>query len=125
MLNERFPLKRGHRPAMCWVPLGMPLGQGTLWEQTLAMGLARQYGWCGDEDWFAIRAGLLGAAARGVQVIEDERAIAAGRLWLNWIDDEQATRILKRPTVKYDPIAKAIEAYGELIHKPTETTLTE
>lgn len=113
MLAEKFPLKRGHRAATCWVPLGMSLGNATLWEHALALALARHYNWSDDGDWQALRPALLGAASRGVQVVDDERAIAAGRLWLRWTNDEQAERILTRPTIGSDPVAKYIEAYGD------------
>lgn len=113
MLDGPLAIKRGHRPAMWWTPLGIAFGNAPLWEHALGCALARDYGWCSDKDWEGLRPRLLGAAARGVQIVDDERAIAAGRLWLDIVKDEQASRILMRPTVQYDPIALEIEALRE------------
>ncbi len=115
MLAGPLQLKRGHRPAMWWTGLGIRFGNTQLWEHALAMAIAYQRGWCGLEDWAHLRPQLLGAAARGVEIVDDERAIAAGQLWLNWLDDSQATRILNRPTIHRDPLARVIEAYGKTL----------
>ena len=119
MLAGPLKLRRGHRPAMWWTPLGVSFGNTPLWEHALAAALARHHGWCGDEDWESLRPQLLGAAARGVSVVDDERAIAAGRLWLDVMDDEQASRILMKPTLRHDPIARAIEALRDRLAAET------
>jgi hypothetical protein len=109
MLAGPLALRRGHRPVCWWTPLGVRIGSAPLWEQTAATAIARAQGWIGDDDWAVLRPRLLGAAARGVAHIDDERAIAAGRLWLACVDDEQAARILTRPTVQHDPLAVALD----------------
>jgi hypothetical protein len=52
---------------------------------------------------------VLGAASRGVSRPDDERLIAAGRVWLAFVDDEVAARVLARPTVGADPLAVALD----------------
>jgi hypothetical protein len=94
---------------MYWTPLGVAGGRAEAWEHALAAGIAHTGGWIGDEDWPALRARVLGAAARGSQHPHDERLIAAGRLWLTTIDDPEAARIVSRPTVRRDPLACAID----------------
>lgn len=120
MLAGPLQLRRGHRPAMWWTPLGVRFGNAPLWEHALAMAIAVDQGWCDLQDWQHLRPQLLGAAARGVEIVDDERAIAAGRLWLRWVDDEQAARILNRPTVKRDPLAAMIETYRMSLAEATE-----
>lgn len=112
MLAGPFALQRGHRPAAWWTPLGIRLGSAPVWEHAATTALARTHGWCGDDDWHVLRPRLLGAAARGTSVAADERAIAAARLWLVHVDDEQAARILARPTVHRDPLAVALDKYA-------------
>lgn len=109
MLAGPLALRRGHRPACWWTPLGVRIGSAPLWEHAAATAIARAHGWCGDDDWAALRPQLLGAAARGSSAPADERAIAAGRLWLVHVDDEQAARILARPTVRRDALAVALD----------------
>lgn len=102
-------LRRGHRPAWWWTPLGLGAGAAPPWEHAAAAGLARAAGWVGDDDWAALRARALGAAARGTDRPDDERLVAAARLWLVFVDDEPAARILARPTVRHDPLAVALD----------------
>jgi hypothetical protein len=109
MLGGPLALRRGHRPVCWWTPLGVRIGSAPLWEHAAATAIARAQGWIGDDDWAVLRPRLLGAAARGTAQIDDERAIAAGRLWLACLDDEQAARILTRPTVQHDPLAVALD----------------
>ena len=78
MWGGGFGLRRVHRPAMCWTPLGVAVGRAEAWEHALAAGIAHTSGWIGNEDWPALRARVLGAAARGSQHPQDERLIAAG-----------------------------------------------
>jgi len=63
----------------------------------------------GDEDWSALRRRALGAAARGTEHPEDERLIAAARVWLACVDDPEAQRIVLRPGVRRDPLACALD----------------
>lgn len=109
LLAGPFALRRGHRGACWWTPLGVRVGSAPLWEHAAATAIARSRGWCNDDDWAALRPALLGAAARGSSVAADERAIAAGRLWLVHVRDEQAARILARPTVQRDALAVALD----------------
>jgi hypothetical protein len=109
MLHGPLALRRGHRPACWWTPLGVRIGAAAPWEHATFTALARSRGWIGDDDWAALRSSVLGAAARGSAVALDERTIAAGRLWLVFVDDEQAARILARPTVHRDALAVALD----------------
>jgi hypothetical protein len=120
MLAGPFALRRGHRPACWWTPLEVPIGSASVWEHTASTGIARAHGWCTDDDWPALRARCLGAAARGIASPDDERTIAAARIWLAFVDDEQAARILSRPTVRRDPLAVALDRLaGRLVTTPS------
>jgi hypothetical protein len=110
MLRGPLSLRRGHRPAWWWTPLGVSAGTAPDWEHAAATALARTAGWVGDDDWAALRARVLGAAARGAAAPHDDRLIASGRIWLAYVDDEQAARIVGRPTVGREPLAAALDA---------------
>jgi hypothetical protein len=109
-LDHGFAMTRGHRPSQRWTPLGMSVGRAADWEQALATAIAHTRGWIDAADWTSLRARVLGAAARGTENANDERLIAAGRLWLATVDDAEASRIVARPTVRHDPLACAIDA---------------
>ena len=64
----------------------------------------------------------LGASARGTAHPDDERTIAAARVWLRFVDDEQAARLLARPTVAHDPLAVALDCYASSIPVHEEVT---
>jgi hypothetical protein len=102
-------LRRGHRPAWWWSPLGIAAGRCLDWEHAAATAIAHSRGWIGGEDWPALRQRVLGAAARGSGRRDDERLIAAGRVWLALVDDAAATRVLIRPSVRHDPLAVALD----------------
>ena len=120
MLRGPFSLRRGHRPAWWWTPLGVSAGTAPDWEHAAASALARTARWVGDDDWTALRARVLGAAARGGAAPHDDRLIAAGRLWLAYVDDEQAARIVDRPTVGRDPLAAALDAIARRVRAARE-----
>jgi len=63
----------------------------------------------------SLRAEALGASARGVAHPHDERTIAAARVWLRFVDDPEAARLLARPTVAHDPLAVALDCYARTI----------
>lgn len=110
-LSGPFELRHGHRPAALWTPIGLRGPRGATWEHAAATGLARARGWITiDDDWQALRTRALAAAARGNAVADDERLVAACRIWLRFVDDDQAARILGRVTVHRDPIAVALDA---------------
>ncbi len=109
LFAEHLGRRRGHRPAWWWTVLGVPGGSCPAWEQGAATGVARALGAVGDDDWWALRTRALGAAARGTADPHDERLIAAARVWLALVDDQQATPILARPTVGHDPLAVALD----------------
>ncbi len=109
LFAHEFALRRGHRAAWYWTPLGVSAGRMSPWEHAVTTALARSRGWVDDGDWAALRKPALGAAARGVGVASDERLIAAARLWLAFVDDEPAARIIMRPTICHDPLAVAID----------------
>lgn len=109
MLTGPLSLHRGHRPAWWWTPIGVAAGSATAWEHAASTALARAVGWIGDDDWAALRAPVLGAAARGTAAVADERLVAAGRIWLALVDDAPAARIVGRPSVQHDPLAVALD----------------
>lgn len=109
-LHGALHLRRGHRPAWIWTPLGIAAGRADEWEHAAATALARAHHWIGDEDWAALRKQALGAAARGTANKADERLIAAARIWVALVDDEPAARVLARPTVRHDALAVALDA---------------
>ena len=108
-LRGEFGLRRGHRAAWYWTPLGWPAGSAPAWEHAASTALARAMGWIGDDDWPALRARALGASARGTEHPHDERLIAAARIWLVFVDDPRAVPLLARPTVQHDPLAVALD----------------
>jgi hypothetical protein len=106
-----FALRHAHRPGQLWNPLALRGPRATTWEHATATGLARAVCWLHDDaDWRALRTRVLAAAARGNRVAEDERLVAAGRIWLTLVDDEQASRILRRVTIGRDGIAVALDS---------------
>ncbi len=110
---EHLRLRRGHRPAGWWTPLGIPVGPCPTWEHAAATGIARALGAVDDDDWPALRTRALGAAARGSRDPHDERLIAAARLWLALVDDPPAAAIIARPSVCHDPLAVALDRLAD------------
>ena len=115
-------LRRGHRPSWWWTPLGVAAGRCLDWEHAAATALAHERGWIDDGDWAHLRQRVLGAAARGSSRRDDERLIAAGRVWLALVDDAGADRIVERPTVRHDPLAVALDAHARHL-RATRTPL--
>jgi len=109
MLNGHMSLRRRRRPAWYWTPIGLALGSAPTWEHATFTAIARSENWLGDDDWTALRKRVLGAAARGEADPADARLIAAGRLWLHYVDDPEAERIVMRRTISTDPLACAID----------------
>lgn len=117
VVEEHFALRRGHRVGSVWTPVALRGPRSEAWEHAAATALLRVEGWTvGDLDWQALRTRALAAAARGNAVPQDERLVAAGRVWLRFVDDEQAARILSRVTVARDPIAVALDALARSVH---------
>ncbi|MEQ1701710.1 MAG: hypothetical protein ABMA25_16495, partial [Ilumatobacteraceae bacterium] len=115
-LDDSFALRRGHRPDATWTPLGLRGPRADAWQHAAAAGLARGAGWLTtDDDWHALRKRTLAAAARGSAIAEDERLVAAGRLWLRLVDDDQASRIIGRVTIHRDPVAVALAALADAL----------
>jgi hypothetical protein len=115
LLSNDLPLRRGHRPAWWWTVLGLAGGSCPAWEQAASTGIARAIGAVGDSDWPALRTRALGAAARGTKDPHDERFVAAARVCLAFVDDDVATAIIARPTVRHDPVAIALDRLGALL----------
>jgi hypothetical protein len=111
-LQGPIAARRGHRPAWWWSPLGVAAGRSLDWEHAAATALAHERGWTDGADWAHLRRRVLGAAARGSSRRDDERLIAAGRIWLAMVDDPAAERIVARPTVRHDPLAVALDAHA-------------
>lgn len=115
-LDDSFTPRRGHRPDATWTPLGLRGPRAEPWVQAAATGLARAAGWLTtDDDWHALRKRTLAAAARGSAIAEDERLVAAGRLWLRLVVDDQASRIIGRVTIHRDPVAVALAAVADAL----------
>lgn len=114
-LGGAYSLRRGHRPAWWWTPLGVGAGSAPAWEHAAFTGLARAAGWVEDADWHALRKRALGAAARGAEHPHDERLVAAARVWLAFVDDPEAMRIIHRPGVRRDPLACALDQLAALL----------
>jgi len=108
-LNGPFGLRRGHRPAWWWTPLDIGTGASPAWEHAAFTWIARACGWVDNGDWPVLRARAMGAAARGVPNRNDERLVAAGRVWLAFVDDPEAERIVRRPGIRRDPLACALD----------------
>jgi hypothetical protein len=117
VVDEHFSLRRGHRAGSVWTPVALRGPRSEPWEHAAATALLRAEGWTSDDrDWQALRTRALAAAARGNAVPQDERLVAAGRVWLRFVDDEQAARILSRVTIARDPIAVALDALARSLH---------
>jgi hypothetical protein len=119
-------LRSGHRPACLFTPLAVGGAWAPAWEHAAASALGHLLGWGGEADWPALRQRALGAAARGPARHEDERLIAASRIWAAALADQQALRILTRPTVSRDPLAVALDGVASALaarppssHAPT------
>jgi hypothetical protein len=122
VVAEHFALRRGHRAGSVWTPVALRGPRSEAWEHAAAAALLRVEGWTDDDrDWQALRTRMLAAAARGNAVAQDERLVAAGRVWLRFVDDEQAARILSRVTIARDPIAVALDALARSVH-PVDRT---
>ncbi len=125
-LEGPFALRRGHRPSAFWTPIAVRGPRGATWEHAAATGLARSAGWLvTDDDWQAVRTRTLAAAARGSAVADDERLVAAGRIWLRFVADPQAARVIGRVTIHRDPLAIALDQFatslGPLSHMSTSS----
>ena len=113
MLDGPLSPRRHHRPGSTWTPLGLRGPKADAWEHAASTALARSAGWVGDDDWMQLRTRALAAAARGNAVADDERLVAAARIWLRLVDDPPAQRILARVTVHRDPLAVALQAFAD------------
>jgi hypothetical protein len=113
LLTGPLAARRGHRRAWWWTPLGVSGGRCTDWEQAAATAIAHAFGWVDDTEWAILRQRVLGAAARGASRRDDERLIAAGRVWLAQVPDDRARQIISRPRVRHDPIAVALDGLAE------------
>jgi hypothetical protein len=121
--NQLLGLRNGHRPACLYTPLAVGGAWAPAWEHAAASALGHVLGWGGDADWPALRQRALGAAARGPARHDDERLIAASRIWATALADEQALRILTRPTVSRDPLAVALDGVASaLVAGPSPTS---
>ena len=121
--TQLLGLRNGHRPSCLYTPLAVGGAWAPAWEHAAASALGHVLGWGGDADWPALRQRALGAAARGPARPEDERLIAASRIWATAMADEQALRILTRPTVSRDPLAVALDGVASaLVAGPSPTS---
>lgn len=116
-LNGPFGLRRGHRAAWWWTPLGLGAGASSAWEHAAFTGIAHACGWVDQADWSVLRARAMGAAARGVPNRDDERLVAAARVWLALVDDPEAERIVRRPGIRRDPLACALDLLASQLCK--------
>ena len=84
--------------------------------------VCRTAGWTGDEDWPHLRRAVLGAAARHDGDAHDERLVAAGRMWLRHVDDDEVARIVARRSPPTDPIALALTQWAAALAPAVPTT---
>jgi hypothetical protein len=108
-------MRGAHRPGSLYCPLAVPGPTGSPWEHAAASALARVLGWIGDDDWAGLRRPALGAAARRGESPQDERLVAAGRIWAQILGDEQALKILHRPRVGRDALAVALDRVAGVV----------
>jgi hypothetical protein len=124
-LRGSMSMRHHHRPGSVWTPLGLRGPKASVWEHAAASGMARAAGWIGDDDWAVLRTRAFAASARGNGVAEDERLVAAARIWLRLVADPQAERILSRVTVHRDPIAVALQAFADSLPDSLPTSLPD
>lgn len=114
--------RRGdRRPAWTWTPAMVAAGSAAPWEQATVTALAHAAALSDDPgDLAALRRRMLGAAARRTGHPEDERLVAAARLWLTQADDPELRRVVERRSPGTDPLAAAITTLAEaLADRPT------
>lgn len=116
MLGQHLEVRRGHRPESWWTPLGVRVGKAPAWEHATATALATAAGCGAARDWSHLRQATFAAAARGTTTPARERLVAAGRIWAELEDDDEARRVLSRPTIDADPIAMALNAIAHDQH---------
>ena len=107
-LATSWRLGRGHRPAWWYEPLGIASGRAPAWEHATMSALCRMRGWVGDDDWQAVRQAALGAASRRDDDPSALRLVAAAQLWLTFVDDVQARRLIDHREPTDDGVAAAI-----------------
>ena len=110
VFRARFALRHGRRPAALHLPSMLGIGAAPAWEHAAATALGHQMGWVGVDDWTHLRPRCLGSAAGGARDCETLRLIAAGKLWAQMLNDQEALAILGRRTIASDAIARALEA---------------
>lgn len=121
LFRDRLPLRRGHRPGWWWTVLGVHGGSSPDWEHAASTAIARAVGAVGNDDWQALRRRALGAAARGTTHPHDERLIAAARVWLAYVHDDEAAIIVARPTVRHDALAVALDRLATRLHSDPDS----
>ncbi len=70
--------------------------------------LCRMRGWVADDDWQAVRKAALGAASRRDDDPGALRLVAAAQLWLSFVDDVPARRLIDQRDPRDDGLAAAI-----------------
>lgn len=114
--------RRGRRrPAWTWTPAMVSAGTALPWEHATTTALARAAGALAHtDDLELLRRRMLGAAARHTGHPDDERLVAAARLWLTQADDPELRRVVERRSPGTDPMAAAITAVAAaLAARPT------
>ncbi len=108
-MRSELGLRRGHRPAWWWTPLGVAAGSAPAWEHATATGLARRRP-AGRRPGLGRAAGPCprrrGAWWRAARRRAPDRR---GAVWLALVDDPEAARIVGRPGVRRDPLACALD----------------
>ena len=111
---DRFALRHGRRPAWVHTPSAISGGALPWWEHATFAALSGADGWLDiTDDWSALRARSLGAAARRPSSPHQARLVAAGRVLAVMAHDTQATAILARPSLGTDPLAIALAAIAD------------
>jgi hypothetical protein len=116
-LNGSLQLRNQQRPGSVWTPLDLRGPRADTWEHAAATAIAHAAGGLlHTNDWTALRKRTLAAAARGNSIVDDERLVAAGRIWLTMVEDEEARRVLGRVTIHLDSLAVALDAMATSLH---------
>jgi hypothetical protein len=108
--ESRFALRHGRRPAALHAPSMLAIGTAPAWEHAVASMLAYRQGWINADDWQHLRPRCLGAGASSHNDPATLRLVAAGRVWAQLMQDDEALSILARRTRLDDPVAEALQS---------------
>ena len=105
--------RRGHRPAWWWTPLGLAAGRCLDWEHAATTALAHEHGWIDDGDWAPApppgprrrRPGQQPTRRRAPDRSRSRLARPGRR-------PRRPSASSRRPTVRHDPLAVALDDHA-------------